>query len=155
MTTHPDTTIRYYALGMVINTHSDVFYLTASKAHSRAGGHYFLGSVSHPHEPIKLNIPIYSLTTILRVIAASAAEAKLRALFINAQRVQIIRLALLKLGHTQPPMPMHIDNSMAVGIVNNIIKCQKFRTMEMQYFWLLDQEAQKMTFNTALDKKTW
>ena len=53
----------------------------------------------------------------------------------------MIRLMLLELGHPQPPIPMPIDNTMAVGIVNNTIKGQKFKAMEMRYFWLLDQEA--------------
>ena len=37
---------------------------------------------------------------------------------------------------------MHIDNTTAVGIVNNTIKRQRSRAMEMRYFWLLDQETQ-------------
>ena len=48
------------------------------------------------------------------------------------------------MGHPQPPTPIHIDNSTAVGIVNNTIKRQRSRSMEMRYFWLLDQQAQKM-----------
>ena len=32
---------------------------------------------------------------------------------------------------------------MAVGIVNNTIKRQRSRSMEMRYFWLLDQQTQK------------
>ena len=39
---------------------------------------------------------------------------------------------------------MQTDNSTAVGIVNNTIKRQKSRSMEMRYFWLLDTDAQKM-----------
>ena len=47
------------------------------------------------------------------------------------------------MGHPQPPTPIHIDNTTAVGIVNNTIKRQRSRAMEMRYFWLLDTEAQK------------
>jgi hypothetical protein len=49
---------------------------------------------------------------------------------------------LAKLGHTQLPTPIHIDNNTTVGIVNNTIKHQQSRLMEMQYFWLLDGETQ-------------
>ena len=85
-----------------------------------------------------------ALATILKCIAASAAEAELGALFLNAQDAKILRLTLEELGHPQPPILIHIDNSTAVGIVNNTIKQQRSRAMEMRYFWLLDQEAQSI-----------
>ena len=43
----------------------------------------------------------------------------------------------------QPPTPIHVDNTTTVGIVNNTIKRQQSRSMEMRYFWLLDQATQK------------
>ncbi len=43
---------------------------------------------------------------------------------------------------TITPTPIHIDNTITVGIVNNTIKRQQSRSMEMRYFWLLDGEAQ-------------
>ena len=54
-----------------------------------------------------------------------------------------MRLTLDELGHPQPPTPIHIDNSTTVGIVNNTVKRQKSRSMEMRYFWLLDRHVQK------------
>ena len=80
---------------------------------------------------------------IIKIVAESAAEAELGALFINAKEAKIIRIILSELGHPQPPTPIHVDNTTAVGIVNNTIKRQHSRSMEMRYFWLLDQEAQK------------
>ena len=77
------------------------------------------------------------------IIAASAAEAELGALFLNAQEARIIRLTLMEMRHPQPPTPVHIDNSTCVDIVNNTIKRQRSRAMEMRYFWLLDQAAQR------------
>jgi hypothetical protein len=74
---------------------------------------------------------------------ASAAEAKFGALFLNAQEAKVFRLVLAKLGHPQPPTPIHIDNTTTVGIVNNTIKRQRSRLMEMQYFWLSDGETQQ------------
>ena len=78
------------------------------------------------------------------MVAASAAEAELGALFLNAQEAKVIRLVLEELGHPQPPIPIHIDNTTTVGIVNNTIKRQWSRAMEMRYFWLLDAEAQRL-----------
>ena len=54
-----------------------------------------------------------------------------------------MRLTLHKLGHPQPPTPIHIDNSTCVGIVNNTQKRTRSRAMENTYFWLLDAEAQE------------
>ena len=128
---------------MVLNVHSDASYLSASRARSRAGGYFFLGSLPKNGEPIFLNGNIAITCAILKLVAASAAEAELGSLFLNTQEAKVIRLILEELGHPQPPTPMHVDNSTAVGIVNNTIKRQRSRSMEMRYFWLLDQETQK------------
>ena len=93
--------------------------------------------------PIKPNGNIAVTCAILKLVAASAAEAELGALFLNTQEARIIRLTLMEMGHPQPPTPMHIDNSTCVGIVNGTIKRQRSRAMENRCFWLLDQEAQK------------
>jgi hypothetical protein len=71
-----------------------------------------------------------------------ASEAELGALFLNAQEAKVLRLTLLELDHPQPPTPIHIDNTVNDGIVNNTIKCQRSRAIEMQYFWLLDGKTQ-------------
>jgi hypothetical protein len=144
MATHPDATIRYYASDMVLNVHSDASYLSVPNARSRAAGIFFLGSIPQPNEPILLNGIIHVLCTIIRFVAASAAEAELGALFLNAKEAKIMRLTLEELGHPQPPTPIHVDNSTTVGIVNNTIKRQKSRSMEMRYFWLLDGKIQKL-----------
>ena len=143
MATNPNAVIRYRASDMILNVHSDASFQTASKARSRAGGYFFLGSLPKDNEPIKLNGAIYVLCTVLKLVAASAAEAELGALFLNAQEAKIMRLTLEELGHQQPPTPIHIDNSTCVGIVNNTQKRNRSRAMENKYFWLLDSEAQK------------
>ena len=144
MATHPDAIIRYYPSDMVLNVHSDASYLTAPKARSRAGGHFFLGSLPKDGCPIMLNGAILTQCAILKCVAASAAEAELGALFLNAMEARIIRLTLKEMGHPQPPTPIHVDNTTAVGIVNGTIKRQRSRAMNMRYFWLLCQEAQKV-----------
>ena len=84
MWTHPDAVIRYRASDMIRNVNSDACYLSAPKAHSRASGHFFLGSLPWDGNPIKLNIAIHVQCTILKLVAAPAAEAKLGALlFLN------------------------------------------------------------------------
>jgi hypothetical protein len=121
---HPDAIIKYRASDMILNVHSDASYLSAPKARSRAGGYFFLGSIPQDGDPIKLNGAIHITCTILKLVTASTAEAKLGALFLNAQEAKVFRLVLAELGHPQPPMPIHIDNTTTVGIVNNTIKRQ-------------------------------
>ena len=143
MRSNPNAKIRFQASDMILNIHSDASYLTATKGRSRAGGYFFLGSLPREGSPIKLNGNIAITCAILKLVAASAAEAELGALFLNVQEAKVIRLILHELGHPQPPSPVHIDNTTAVGIVNNTIKRQRSRSMEMRYFYLLDQQTQK------------
>jgi len=89
-----------------------------------------------------LNGAIHITSTILKLVAASAAKAELGALFLNAQEAKVLRVTLAELGHPQPPTPIHIDNTTTVGIVHNTIKRQRSRAMEMRYFWLLDGVTQ-------------
>jgi hypothetical protein len=143
MWTHPDATIQYRASDMILNVHSDASYLSAPRACSRAGGYFFLGSIPIDGDPIKLNGAINITPTILKLVAASATEDEFGALFLNAQEAKVLWLTLNKLGHPQPPTPKHIDNTTTVGILNNAIKRQCSRAMEMRYFWLLDRKTQK------------
>ncbi len=142
MWTHPDAKICYRAFNMILNVHSDASYLSAPHAYSRAGGYFFLGSLPVNSDPIKLNGAIHITCTILKLVAASAAEAKLSALFLNAQEAKVLWLTLLELRHPQPPTPIHINNTTTIGIVNNTIKHQRSRAMEKRYFWLLDGKTQ-------------
>jgi hypothetical protein len=155
MWTHPDAKIRYRASDMILNVHSDASYLSAPKARNRAGGYFFLGSIPQDAEPIIINGAIHITCTILKLVAASAAEAELGALLLNAQEAKVKRIVLEELGHPQPPTPIHVDNTTTVGIVNNTIKRQRSRAMEMRYFWLLDGKVQNSSDSTTnLVKRT-
>ena len=140
MATHPEAKIRFRASDMVLNVHSDTSYLSAAKCRSRAGGYFFLGSFPTDGKPIQLNGNIMITCKILKLVASSAAEAELGALFVSTKEAKIIRLTLQELGHLQPQMPIHVDNTTVIGIVNNTIKQQRSRTMEMRYFWLLSTQ---------------
>jgi hypothetical protein len=81
MWTHPDAIFWYQASDMILNVHSDASYLSPPNAHSRAGGYFFLGSIPQDGDPIELNGAIHITCTILKLVAAFAAEAELDALF--------------------------------------------------------------------------
>ena len=143
LNTNPNAVIRFRSSEMILNVHSDASYLSAGSGRSRSGGYFFMGSLPRYHEPIQLNGNIAVTCAILKLVASSAAEAELGALFLNTKEARITQLTLAKLGHPQPQIPIHIDNTTAVGIVNNTIKRQQSRAMEMRYFWLHDQETNK------------
>ena len=105
LATNPNTQVRFYPSNMNLNDHSDASYLSAKDTKSRAAGHFFLGWEPDDDRPIRLNGPILTLCTILKFVAASAAEAELGAMFLNAKEAKIIRLTLEELIHPQPPTP--------------------------------------------------
>jgi hypothetical protein len=82
---HADAKIRFYASDMIMNIHSDMSYLSESKARSRACGHFFIGWAPVDGQPIKLNGEFYTNSVISKFVVASAAEAELGALFYNCQ----------------------------------------------------------------------
>jgi hypothetical protein len=127
MQTHFDAKIHYRASDMILNIHSNASYLSAPCARNCASGYFFLVSLPINGNPIKLNGTIHITCTILKLIAAFAAKAKLGALFFNAQEAKVLCLTLDELGHPQPPTPIHFNNTTTVGIVNNTIKQQHSR----------------------------
>ena len=144
MSWHPTAIVRLYTSDMILQVHSYTSYLTAPKTQSRTGGNFFLGSIPVDGKYIISNGHIHSLSAILKHVASSAAETELGALFLNARDAIIMGLILYELGHPQPATPIHCENTAVIGIVNNTIKRQRSRAMEMRYVWLLDGEAQNM-----------
>ena len=61
---------------------------------SHAAGHYFLGWLPQDNQPIRLNGAIYTMRTVLKFVASSAAEAELGALFLNIKEGRVLRLTL-------------------------------------------------------------
>jgi hypothetical protein len=137
--TNSQAKIRYWASDMILQIHSDASYLSEPKSKSRASGHYFLGWLPVNGQPIRLNGALFTLCTILKFVAASAAESELGALFLNIKEGRVQRLTLTEMGHLQPPTPIHCDNATAVGIANETVKKHRSRPMEMRYFYSCDQ----------------
>jgi hypothetical protein len=145
--THPNTTIRYVASDMWLHVHSDASYLSVTRARSRAGGHFTLGN--KPKQPIQTltpaptpNGPIHVTCKIMGNVLGSAAEAEIGAAYINAQESVPIRTTLEEMGHPQPPTPLQVDNTTAVGFANNTIKQKRSKAIDMRYYWLQDRTAQ-------------
>ena len=107
---------------MVLNIHSNASYLYANNAKSRAPGHFFLSSVPTDGEPITLKGAIFTLCTILKFVASSAAEAELGELFMNVKEGRNIKITFAELCQPNPPTPIHCDNATLAGIYNGTIK---------------------------------
>ena len=146
LATHPDAQIKYHASGMILHVHSDASYLSVNKARSRAGGVHFLSDlIPNPQDPDYVPIMngiLHVVCKILKNIMASAAEAELGALFINAREAVPIRTTLVEMKWPQPPTPIQVDNSTAVGIANQSIKQKMSKAMDMRFYWVIDRIKQ-------------
>jgi hypothetical protein len=126
---------------MVLHIHSDASYLSVSNARSRLGGLFFLGNKSPKQDA--LNGSILNVAAVIKNVVASAAESEVGACFHNTQSGAPFRVTLTELGHTQPPTPLRTDNSKAYGIINETIKQNRSKAMDMRYHWLTDRVLQK------------
>ena len=136
-----DATIRYHASDLVLYIHSDASYLSETRARSRAAGHFFLGSQqtnpnSPPQDILRINGPIHTLSQNITVIVSSAAEADIAGNYLTAQAAVPIRTALIELSHPQPPTPIQLDNTTALGFANEGIKQKRPKAMDMWWYWI-------------------
>ena len=139
--TQPDAIITYHTSDMVLSAHSDASYLSASKARSRARGHFFMSNNS----PIPANNgAIVTISQIIKAVMYSAAEAELGALFINCREAIPARHALKAMGHEQPPTPMQTDNATAHGVETKKISSKRLKSMYMNLHWLRCRIPQKI-----------
>ena len=142
--THPDATIRFHASDMVLWMHSDASYLTAPQGRSRAAGYSFLSARPHSlptaTDPAPPDYgPVHILCQIMHHVVSSAAKAELGALFLNAQDICPICMALDELGHPQPATPLQTDNNTASGIVNDTVKQRRSKAVDMRFYWICDR----------------
>ena len=67
-----------------------------------------------------LNGPVHVVSKIIKFVMSSAAEAEIGASFIAAQEGVPIITCLEELGHKQPPVPIQVDNTAAIGFANKL-----------------------------------
>ena len=138
MASNPIATIRYHASGMMLCIHSNASYLSVVNAHSIASRVFFLSDPKptnvkfSDYTPI-LNAFVHVLYKILRNFMSSSTEAEYGAFFLNGQAAVPIRTTLIEMGHPQPPTPIQVDNSTAVGIANKSIKQKMSKAMDMRF----------------------
>jgi hypothetical protein len=113
---HVDAKIRFYASEMILNIHSDAFYLAEGHPHDQTCGHIFMGWLPKDGEPIRINGAFHMSTNVIRFDVASTADAELGVLFHNCHMGMIFDLK--DMGHVQPKTLVHCDNATVVGITN-------------------------------------
>jgi hypothetical protein len=64
--THPESTIRYFASDMQLKIHSDASYLSEPKAKSRIGGYFYLGNKTNSRMKPLYNGPLLCHRTVLK-----------------------------------------------------------------------------------------
>ena len=144
---HPDACIEYSASDMVLWTASDASYLSETNARSRAGAIFFLGpKPNEPGQPPKEQPPkngiVFALAKIINTVMSSAMESEVGAIFIATRKAVPIRTALGEMGHPQPPTPVQVDNSTAVGFCNDKIKHRRSKAINMRFHWVKDRVKQ-------------
>jgi hypothetical protein len=87
--THPETNIRYHASDMILYIHSDASYLSEIEVNSRAGGFFYMGSSTNTDKKLT-NGAILIISTVLKHVMSSAAEAEIGAVFINAKEGAVL-----------------------------------------------------------------
>jgi hypothetical protein len=126
---------------MILNIYSDASYLSQRKAKSWAGGFFYMGSNTDKSNRLT-NGAILIISTVLKHVLSSSAEAEIGAVFLNAKEVTVLHTTLEELGHPQPPTPLHTDNNTATGYSNGTIKQKSTRAMDMRFYWVKDRVKQ-------------
>ena len=137
--THSDAQLELRACDMILHIQSDGSYLSRARSRSVNGGVFYLGDIDCPTSS---NGPILAVSSVIPVVVASAAEAELASLFMNAQHGAQLRAILNDLGYPQPPTVILCDNSCAVGIAQNSIQQKHSKAIDMRFYWVQDRVAQ-------------
>ena len=91
---------------------------------------------------IPMNHPLTVECKLVKHVMSSAAEAKLSAIFLNAQTGIIARRLLQHLGHPKPQTPIKTDNTSSKRFVLKHTQ-KRPKIWYMRFYWLRDQESQK------------
>ena len=121
--------------------HSDSSHPYIKKSRIRTGDIYFLSYAKPESKYYETFVPlvngiIHVVCKILRNIIASAAEAEVGTLFVNAQDVAPIRTTLIEMNHLQPITTIQVENSTAVVIANKEIKHRMYKAMDTRFYWI-------------------
>lgn len=130
---HDKCLLRFKASDMKLVTYSDGSYLGDSKSRSRQGGIHFMG---YNNEPESTNGAVECISSLIRVIVASAAECEYGALYENAVTAEGLRTTLEDLGYAQGSTTIYCDNTVAVGLANDEVKEKRTKAIDKDFHWV-------------------
>eukprot|EP00957_Ditylum_brightwellii_P028933 2185903-Ditylum_brightwellii.AAC.1 len=128
------------ASNMILTVHLDASYLSESNTKSRAAGIFYL---ANRNDEEFNNGAILTLSTIIQYVVTSASEAELAALFYNAREAVHLRVTLKEIGHKQLSTAIITGNNTTHGLTIGTMIPKQSKTVDMQFYWLKCQEAQK------------
>ena len=78
----------------------------------------------------------------MRNVLASAMEAELEDIFVNCQRGAELRMALIEMGHAQPPIPAVTESATYDVFFNDNIYQRRSRSIDIYFYWVRDRVRQ-------------
>ena len=136
--THSEAIARYQSSVMVLHIHSDDSLLSDPEADIRAGGYHYLStkSVDPNNSPMNqppLNRPVHVECMTMRNVLARATEEELEAPLFNCQIVTAMHMALIEIGHIQPPTTAVMDSVIGDGFSNDNIRQLRSRAIDIRF----------------------
>ena len=138
--THPDARVRFVASDMILTLHSDCSFNSEPGSKSRAAGHWYLSNKGNYNLS---NGAIMVLSKIIKFVMSSAGEGEAATSYLNCRAALPMRVALEEMGHPQPPTPVVMDNTSAVGLTQKTMTPKRSKAYDMRVNWLKCREAQK------------
>ena len=74
---------------------------------------------------------------------ASAMEAEIAAMFMNARLLIEYRQALEDMGHQQPPTVIRTDSETGCGVINGTMRQRRSKVVDMNLNWIKDRCERK------------
>ena len=73
---------------------------------------------------------------------SSSGETEAASAYLNCKAALPLRIALEKMGHPQPPTPVIIDNTTAIGLSTATMTPKRSKGYDMRCNWLKCRKAQ-------------
>ena len=127
---YPNNELVYRASDMILRVQSDYSHLSRTHSRGVVGGIGYLVSASNP---TALNGALFTVSSVLDVVAASVAEGEYGSVFFIAKHAVGTRTVLAALGYPQPATAILTDNACAVGLANDTVKVKRGKSMDMRF----------------------
>lgn len=133
--TWPQVKVVYLRSDMILKSHSDVSYLTETRARSRVAAYLYFTNTAGT----LINGGDDVISAILSPVCSSISEAEYAGTSVTGQTYVALRPTLEFLGHPQGPTVIVTDNSVAQAIANGTCKQKRSRAIYMRFHWMRDR----------------